>query len=323
MLFVRLARKLVNNLLLAHLEKVGSLRKEQSLRWPVVFIVGAPRCGSTLVMQVLSDAYDVGFMTNRHCKWFGFPALVEWLTHPLSRKWASDYTSVHGRTMTSSGPSECGEWWYRFFRRRPAYVLKDDVSRGMMQAFRRSIYLFERACNRPLIYKNLYVGLRLEPILAAVPEAVFIVIERDLVDNAQSILKGRYDTYGTYEKWWSVPPPDLEQLSSLAPIEQVVGQIKSIHRLIDRDITRLGVENRVFRMRYEELCQDVHSELKHFEKFMRTLGLEYKRRHEVPERFDPSHSIKIPGELYEGLRRYVAGLDGNGCQAGTDVERLQ
>ncbi len=250
MLLVRLVRKLVNNLLLAQLEKVGTLCKEQHLRWPVVFIVGAPRCGSTLMMQVLTDAYDVGFLTNRHCKWFGFPALIELLMHPLSRKVASDYTSVHGRTMTCSEPSECGEWWYRFFRRRPAYVLNEDVSSGKIQAFRRSLYLFERACNRPLIYKNLYVGLRIKPILAAVPEAVFIIFERDLVDNAQSILKGRYDTFGTYKKWWSVPPPELEQLSNLSPIEQVVGQIRSINRLIEGDITQLGVEGRVFRIRY-------------------------------------------------------------------------
>jgi hypothetical protein len=175
-----------------------------------------------------------------------------------------------------------------------------------MVAFRRSVETFGRAIGLPLIFKNLYASLRLEPIAHYVPNALFVVIERDWVDNGQSILKGRNDALGEYGRWWSVPPPDVDELSRLGPVQQVVGQIESIHSLIDRDIHRLGLEERTFRIRYKDFCKDVHGTLEAFEAFMARHGVELERRFEVPAHFPISQSVKIPGPMYEELKAEVA-----------------
>ena len=83
-------------------------------QYPAIFIVGSPRCGSTLLIQCLVASLDVGYISNRHAKFFGGPGLV----HPFLRGQSGvtdDYRSSYGDVAAEWGPSECGAWWYRFF----------------------------------------------------------------------------------------------------------------------------------------------------------------------------------------------------------------
>nr|VFJ46300.1 MAG: Sulfotransferase family protein [Candidatus Kentron sp. FM]VFJ49550.1 MAG: Sulfotransferase family protein [Candidatus Kentron sp. FM]VFK07282.1 MAG: Sulfotransferase family protein [Candidatus Kentron sp. FM] len=297
-----------NRFFVSKLENSFFLRQGKTTEAPVTFVIGPPRSGSTLAMQILTDAFPFGYLANRHCSWFGAPALAEYLFRPLDDRPRSDYLSRHGRANGEFAPSECGAWWYRFFRRKPAYVTLGDVTERKMKGFQRSTAALEAASGRPLIFKNLYAGLRLEPIAHYLPNALFVVMERDWLDNAQSILKGRHDALGNYGQWWSVPPPNVDDLSRLPPVRQVVGQIEAIHDLIDHDLERLGLEDRTFRIRYEDLCQDVHAMLERFRDFMANHGVPLDRRFDVPQRFEIDHSIKIPPEMYDELVAYLRAL---------------
>ena len=188
-----------------------------------------------------------------------------------------------------------------------------------MRAFHGSLARLQAAFGKPLVFKNLYVSLRLGPMARYVPEALYIVIERDWVDNAQSILKGRQDALGTYGAWWSVPPPNVQELEKLPLVQQVVGQIESVYRLIDQDIERLGLEDRVFRVRYEDFCADVHGTLARLQAFMARHGVELGRRFEVPERFEVSRSVKIPQPMYDEVVQEVVHRQSTQDQAGASV----
>lgn len=271
--------------------------------YPPIFILGAPRCGSTLLMQVLTDAYDVGYLSNVHCRWFGAPGLAERLLRPLKAKRPSHFQSHYGRTKYWYEPAECGEWWYRFFPREPAYVSPDKIDPSRMLAFRRSLLFLDRAFDKPAIYKNLYATIRLEPIIASIPEAVFIVMRRGRVPHAQSILKGRMDALGTYEKWWSVPVPDQRSLQNAGAVKQVLGQIDGIYRLIDRNLS--GSE-RAFDIDYETFCNDTGKVLERFEHFLEKLGINIERRFSIPANFSLKEEIKIPEAMYEELLREAA-----------------
>ena len=72
------------------------------------------------------------------------------------------------------------------------------------RAFSASMRRFVTASNKPVIIKNLYAALRLEVIEHFLPEARYIVIHRDLRDNAASLLNSRASHFGTYDRWWSV-----------------------------------------------------------------------------------------------------------------------
>ncbi len=292
-------------------EKYFLTTKSKTLTYPPLFILGAPRSGSTVLFQIITDAFDVGYLSNRHCRWFGAPALVERHANPQNINKPSDFSSVHGSTTHDYDPAECGAWWYRFFRKNSAYVTGDQVDLKKMHSFRRSVLSLDQAVRKPLVFKNLYAGLRLEPIVEALPEALFLIIERDLLDNAQSILKGRYDISGSYDRWWGMFPPNGESLISLSPVEQVVGQIKAVNSLIDSDLKRLVASDRLIHIRYEDLCKDVHRTIDEIRMFFQKMGVELKPRFEVPKQFKVRKSVAIPQNMFDELCRFIGGKSGN------------
>ncbi len=315
--YARRALRAINNHLFSHTEAILSQNSTIPIDRPPIFILGAPRSGSTLAFQLISDAFDIGYISNRHSQWYGSPALAEKLFRPTSNRPRSNYRSNHGDTSGAHAPSECGAWWYRFFRQHPAYVTLPEVNENKMKAFRRSLSAFGQASERPLLFKNLYSSLRLEPMAKYVPEAIYIVIERDWVDNAQSILNGRMDALGRYDQWWSVPPPEVEELIKLPPEQQAVRQIASIYQLIKNDINRLNISERTFRIRYETLCDDVHGTLDRFQSFMKELGVELQRRFDVPTKFNINHRINIPESMH---KRVIAEVRDYNKKRGEQIE---
>jgi hypothetical protein len=228
--------RVLNRYLLPGLDSILSTGSLELRGRPPTFIIGPPRCGSTLAIQLLTDALDVGYISNAHAPWFGCPAVAEHVLRWTRGRTPSDFSSELGVTKGAHGPAECGEWWYRFFPRSPAYVDRRDVDPASGLAFRRSIVALTRAWARPVIFKNLYASLRIHPIAAAVPEAIFVIIRRDESDIAASLLRARRKVHGSEDAWFSVEPPDIDELRRLPPDRQVLEQVRSIYAVIERDL---------------------------------------------------------------------------------------
>jgi hypothetical protein len=239
-----------------------------------IFIIGAPRTGSTLLAQLLIDAFDLGTFTNRHSQVFGAPVFVERMFRPLKNRKKSDYYSEYGATTPPYGTSEGSAFWYRFFRSNPHYVTLDDVRTAKMKNFSSTVRSLSKLQKRPILFKNLYASLRLQPILKYLPESLFIVIQRDEVECALSILNARMDSHGSYEKWWSVPPPNVRELLKLPPEEQVIEQIRSVNSLVMADLKAGEADTRNFMtINYDSLCSDVSGELERVEEFLKNNGI--------------------------------------------------
>jgi len=248
-----------------------------------ILILGPPRSGSTLLHQLLVRRFRVGYLSNLHCRLYGGPSLVE---RALRGRGAppGDFTSTHGRTEGRLAPSECGEFWYRFFRRSPQYVPLEEADPGSLRRLRAAVRELARAAGRPLVFKNLLCSLRVRPIATALPEALFLVVRRDEADNARSLLAARRRVHGDEATWWSAQPPDWEELQRLPPQDQVVGQIRAIEALVERDRAELG-DDRFLDIRYEALCEDPRTELAGVASFAERHGARLEARAEVPENF--------------------------------------
>ena len=105
------AFSIVNRHLLGHFESVMAPDPDKPLRHPPIFLVGVPRSGSTLAVQAITDALDLGYISKRYCQWFGAPALAEKLFHPTRDKHTSDHRSRQGVTDGWHDSAECGEFW--------------------------------------------------------------------------------------------------------------------------------------------------------------------------------------------------------------------
>lgn len=265
---------------------------DEPLAFPPIFVVGAPRSGSTLLYQLLTDRFDVGYLTNGHARQPGAPSLVE-RTRGLIRKRErelGDYGSSFGNTAGELGPNECGPFWYRFFPRRPHYVAAADFPPAKRRELRAAVGAFVAACGRPVVYKNLYSTVRMEAIAAALPEALFVAIHRDLDANVRSILAARIEIVGTDDAWWSVEPPGVERLLELPPHEQAMRQVRALEELIARTEEEIGSE-RVLHLAYEDLCADPRGQLERVAEFAARNGCRLGDRGEVPASF-PQRAVR-------------------------------
>ena len=297
---------LTNRHLLRYAEKFLSPSFLKPLDYPPIFFLGAPRSGSTVAIQVMTSALDLGYISNKHCQFFGAPALAEMLLKPLDNKPCSDFRSYHGVTKNFSAPSECGEWWYRFFTRNPAYVTLQDVNPVKMKEFRRSLASMTKAFDKPILFKNLYASFRIKAIVEYIPESLFIIMHRNELDNAHSLLETRMNVFKTYDEWWSMEPPTIETLKRLPVHVQVVEQIRHIQAIIEKDLSQMKVpESRVFHLNYESLCEDTHGMLSKLENFLNLNKCDIKRTGEVPKNLRRSNKIRIDPDLYSKLERYA------------------
>jgi hypothetical protein len=279
------------NRALSGIELRKAVAAEIPLSHPPGCLVGAPRSGSTLLYQLIVVRFDVGYLSNLHCRLYGAPALVERMAGRRLEPPAV-FSSDHGRTDGLAAPSECGPYWYRFFRKSPQHVPLQEADAAALRNLRASVRALGDAAGRPVVFKNLLNSLRLEPLSEAFPEAIFLVVHRDLADNVASILSARRSVRGDEAAWWSAEPPDVDRLRGRPPEAQAEGQVRGIHALIDSAKQRLGAD-RFLDVAYEHLCADTHAVLSEISAFASGHGLELALRRPVPPSFEAGRCSRL------------------------------
>ncbi len=269
-----------------------------------IFIIGAPRSGSTLLCQSLITCFDVAYLSNLHCFFFGAPALAEGMLAPFRWQRLNDYRSSYGRTKGLMGPSECSRYWYRFFPRTPQYLSVEDCTPEQLARCSMSVRLLLRACGRHLLFKNLVCGMRLQPLATAFPEALFLVIKRSIIDNGESILAARNDIYGDSSHWFSIEPPGIAKLRTLPAHEQAIEQIRAIHGVIEEDEALIGAD-RFMSISYEQLCKNPMCAMDLVVEFFGRHGVELRYSGWTCDPFTTRSNVRIEQSIYDQMCAYV------------------
>jgi hypothetical protein len=241
----------------------------------------------------MTSAFDVAYLSNRHCRWFRAPVFLEKL-RPTQFGRDLDFRSRYGITEGPNSPSECGYYWYRFLPRRPHTLAADDVPPDRLRELGRAIGSLSAATGKPLVFKNVILSLRIPLLVNVFPDAVFIVCQRNAVDTAVSILRGRERQFGDLDHWFSLRPSNCTQMHSKHdPFEQVVAQIKGTYEEVQQ--ARASVPATQFiDIDYEALCRTPRSELDRLQLSLAHAGATVERRpgFDCPERFPVSHGSK-------------------------------
>ncbi len=278
-------------------------------KYPPVFIVGAPRCGSTLLYKVLTERFKFSYFSNFTAKFYKIPICGTLLQNMLRvRVRTGKYNFNYGQVEGLGSPNECGEFWYRWFSKgMHVYVVPGQTSDRDLKELRAEIGGISAISKQPVIFKNLYNSMRIAPIVEAIPEAVFLVCHRDKTDNALSILKGRTKNLHTKDNWWSLPPNEIDYLVTLSWTEQIAGQVYYTYQQIEADKERFGTE-RFLEIKYEEFCTDVHSSVTRIEEFLYGKGCYLEKKGEVPKRFQVMKVDGIDSEDKKILMKAVQNL---------------
>jgi LPS sulfotransferase NodH len=235
-----------------------------------LFIVGAPRTGSTLLYELLACRFVVAYLPNVAELCYRSPVLATRLCRRLGMGHRFGGRSRYGVMQGAMAPSEAGQLMRHWFSDA------DEVPRSANVPSRNDIRCMVRRLSKlfggPLVSKDLFNGLRLRMIHEMLPEAVFIHMRRDPRFTAQSLLAARHDIWGDEQQWLGVRAPGCNVAEDADPIEQVVCQVQSIDAHIGATCRELGI-NRCVEIEYESLCADVPGTLDTLAAQLRQFGV--------------------------------------------------
>lgn len=274
-----------------------------------IFVLGAPRSGTTLLYQLLVEGLEVGWLANAHAAEPTRVVSIERAAPPLEQRLGSDFDSAHGATSGDWGPSEAGDFWYRAFPRGRHQQGIADATPARLRSVAGMVRRFAAAVGRPVVFKNTLNSLRVPVLATALPEARFILIERDLSDNARSLLVGRLRR-GDVDAWWSARPDGADDHADESPAQQAAWQCRTVVEVARRDLAA-HAPGRFTTVTYDELCHDPRAVLRRLHRWLVGSGLTVASRDpsRLPQRFDRRGGGALPPDQEAALARALGSAE--------------
>ncbi|KAA3609940.1 MAG: sulfotransferase [Calditrichaeota bacterium] len=224
----------------------------------ILFIVGVPRSGSTILYQVLTNYLDVLYFDNLAHLFNRNLLFGMWLSNKKFKSGPHNcYRSIHGSTMDWGlhAPSEAGPFWRRMLPGKDHFLTNEEIETLKSEKIKNNLDPLMAKYRKPLIIKNLVLSQRLKIVAKLYPQAKIVFLKRNPLDNAKSIYKARQSLAVKKGEWWSVKPKNYKDLLALDEPELVVKQIYYIEKQIMEDLSLFPEKNISF-LQYDECLSD-------------------------------------------------------------------
>lgn len=222
-----------------------------------VFVVCAPRVGSTLIYQALANVFGLTYFSNATNDLFSKTPALGLLRESKNKenKYLLSYFSQYGKTSglreTSEASAIFGNW---FGGGHPSESVSSDVkSVDAGLHMQRTFAASKVITGRDHVSKNPWNSFRIKSLASHFPEATFVWIRRSIDASAISDLENRIARGNPNEIWNSATTANYKDIQKRPYVEQVVLQqyyySMSIKRALDGH-----EQSNVFEVWYEDLC---------------------------------------------------------------------
>jgi len=235
------------------------LYEEREIEHALVFVLGLPRSGTTLLSQLLAYCLDAGYVNNFAARFWRAPVhgirlarLIAAGAEPPS------FESDYARTKSLLDIHEWGYFWRHWLEKHSF----DDVVQARERedeldwaGLRLALANVQHEFGKPFVAKNMLGAYHLPRLRRELGPVLYVLIERDELDAAVSILDARRKYYDDPRAWWSYIPPEYPRLKDLDEWEQVAGQVHYLARFYQRALAEVG-DDAVVRVTYERLAKE-------------------------------------------------------------------
>jgi LPS sulfotransferase NodH len=232
---------------------------DYGIEHPFVFVLGLPRSGTTLLSQLLAYCLDAGYVNNFAARFWLAPVHGLRLARLIAAGAEEpSFESDYARTKSLLDIHEWGYFWRHWLRKHTfddvvhAREREDEID---WAGLRLTLANVQHELGKPLVAKNMLGAYHLPRLRRELGPVVYVLVERDPLDAAVSILDARRKYYDDPRAWWSYIPPEYPQLKDRDHWEQIAGQVHYLARFYERALGEVG-EDAVVRVTYEHLARD-------------------------------------------------------------------
>ncbi len=238
--------------------------------FPVIFIVGVPRCGSTLLLQWLSNTGHFSYPSNLLSRFYEAPYVGARIQQLLTSEEfnfnnefydimpGNNYESNLGKTRGILAPNEFWYFWRRFVpNEQPEFLEENELAKIDTASFLMELAAIEHVFRKPFALKGHILEYNIPFLDRVLDKALFLFIYRHPFYNIQSLIHAREKYYGTRNTWYSAKPPEYNIIRDESPFEQVAGQVFFTEKAIKNGLENVDCSRKLF-ISYEDFC--IHPE---------------------------------------------------------------
>ena len=237
---------------------------DHSIHHPFIFVIGAPRSGTTLLAQTIAHGLDVSYIDNLAARFFMAPLHgMRFSKAVFGKERRTDHRSDYASTQELSDIHEFGYFWRELLQKKgfnDITYCKEREESIDWDHVRSVLASMQRECGGPMVFKNIMGGYHMKRLRESLGKVFFVHIVRDEMDSALSILGARRKYNVDLKTWWSYQPLEYEALKDGDPYEQIAGQVHCLRRFYRREMEELP-EEACLELSYEELCRTPKSTL--------------------------------------------------------------
>lgn len=258
------------------------LRNEYSAKeGSIIVLLALPRSGSTLTYQVLTHSIESVYLNNLGNLLYQLPFLGGSLSMARCKSYMSDFESKHGFVTGLCGPAEGRMFWSYWMGNDLDERIQSPLSLTKIQTrmrYLKNVFVALTKNKCPIVTGYLGHILQLARLKHFFPDAVYLRLRRDPLDNALSILKA-WRTQGE-DEWFSVFPSECSSELSSDIHRKVASQVYWLNKRLDAFNAKNMID-----INYESLCKDPQLELDKLSSYCRSIGIELNKKNLLPQKF--------------------------------------